>query len=122
MRRAKFRCGTDPTRPDDKDDLHKNEIAQTERLFERAAVLFYIAFGAIQLVCHEKIVGQASRLLKQKKRQGGTRALPRLPFNRSSAALPLFSAVPARCEILCAEFSRPHSRCIRPFQLLPRRE
>jgi hypothetical protein len=36
-----------PARADDKEDLRQNKIAQTERLFERDAVLFNAAFSAI---------------------------------------------------------------------------
>jgi hypothetical protein len=44
---SKLGGGADPTRADDKEDLRENQIAQTERLFERSAVSFDLAFRAI---------------------------------------------------------------------------
>jgi len=48
MRSSKLGRGADPARADDEDDLGENEIAQTERLFERRALFTHVAFCAIE--------------------------------------------------------------------------
>ena len=52
MRLAEFRGGADPARADHKQNLRQNEIAQCQRLFKGGALLFNVAFCAIELGCH----------------------------------------------------------------------
>src|SRR5439155_9741105 len=52
MRRSQLGSGADPGRADYKENLGEREIAQSERFFECNAVLFDIAFSAVQPDCH----------------------------------------------------------------------
>ena len=52
MRLAELRCGADPARTDDEKNLRENEIAQSQRLFEGGALLFNVAFCAIERSLH----------------------------------------------------------------------
>ena len=49
MRLAEFCGGADPARTDDKKNLGKNEIEQTERLFERLAARFDVLLRALEI-------------------------------------------------------------------------
>src|SRR5437773_12274592 len=75
MRTPKLCSGADPARTNDKDYLRQNEVAQTERFLQRDAAFFDIAFCAIELSRHEKIVGQARRLPNRKFLAGEAPAL-----------------------------------------------
>src|SRR5215813_7091730 len=52
MRPPKLRCSAHPARPDDEKNLRQNQIAQCQRLFERGALLFNVAFSAIEFAHH----------------------------------------------------------------------
>ena len=52
MRLAEFCCGADPARANDEQNLRQNEIAQSQRLFEGDALLFNVAFCAIEFADH----------------------------------------------------------------------
>ena len=74
MRLAEFRSGADPARADHEKNLRQNEIAQTQRLFESDALLFNVAFCAVEFadhapncracasVAHRKLAGEAPAL------------------------------------------------------------
>jgi hypothetical protein len=52
MRLAELRCGTYPARTDDEKNLRENQIAQCQGLLQGRALMFNIAFGAIELPVH----------------------------------------------------------------------
>ena len=49
---TKLRSSADPTRADHEQNFSQNEIAQTQRLFKSDALLFNIAFCAIEFADH----------------------------------------------------------------------
>jgi len=74
VRLAEFRRGTHPARADDEENLRENQIAQSQRLFERGALLFNIAFCAIEFANHAPNC-RACASLAHRKLAGGAPAL-----------------------------------------------
>src|SRR5437667_427823 len=56
LRLAEFCSGADPTRADHKQNLCQHKVAQSQRLFQRDAVLCNVVFCAIELGCHTQRV------------------------------------------------------------------
>jgi hypothetical protein len=56
VRLSKFRSRPDPGRADDEKNLRQNEITQSQRFFEGDTLLFNIAFCAIELDCHRRLL------------------------------------------------------------------
>ena len=76
MRLSEFRGSADPARADDKQNLRQNEIAQSQRLFEGGALLFNVAFCAIESRAHAPNC-RACASLAHRKLAGGAPALQR---------------------------------------------
>ena len=74
MRLAEFRSGADPARADHKQNLRQNEIAQCQRLFKGGALLFNVAFCAIEFADHAPNC-RACASLAHRKLAGGAPAL-----------------------------------------------
>src|SRR5205823_8498634 len=102
MRLAEFRGGADPARADHKQNLRQNEIAQCQRLFKGGALLFNVAFCAIELGCH--YVGALMPTVQ---------AFDTNASNASQQPNPLaiLSAALVRCEIRGGGFCRRRMRC-----------
>src|SRR5215211_8071801 len=74
MRLAELCGGADPARADHEQNLCQNEIAQTQRLFESDALLFNVAFCAVEFADHAPNC-RASASLAHRKLAGGAPAL-----------------------------------------------
>src|SRR6266478_5772080 len=74
MRLPELCRGADPTRADHKQNLRENEIAQTQRLFESDALLFNVAFCAVEFADHAPNC-RACASLAHRKLAGGAPAL-----------------------------------------------
>lgn len=75
MRLAELCRSADPARADDEKNLRENEITQTQRFFERNALLFNVAFRAIQFTAHARKC-RACASLAHRKLARDARSLP----------------------------------------------
>src|SRR5438034_4919016 len=110
MRLPELRSGTDPARADDEKNLRQNEIAQSERLFEGSALLFYVVFCAIESADHSANC-RACAWLAHRKLADRAPALKRR-LNRAFLASGLAARV--RYEIRGGGSCRPRTRCSSP--------